>query len=581
MRDLWKMLRYTRYAWGELVTATALLVLNAYSFYLLPLKFGGLIDRCLIPLAKSEAAAPLKPHVLTLVLLLVALFLSGCLSRLILARVANKVTRILRDDLYRKLFRLEVALFDEMSAGDLLTRITSDTTEVSTGIYNHALVQIPVQLFKFIGLSVGLVTLLGPYAAFFLIVAGVFYTLGRKYTQAVTPLIVKYRGILSKIAGAVTENIRLNERLKQLGAVDARLEDFEQAQMEQHNVLMQYVTTDWRYFMAFYSLTNVLPPLTVACMGLYSLSVSLISAGTMIAVADYLKGFLVSLNWFMDALPKIAKSFASAQRVTAVLEAPEEPDDGMRPAPVAGPLTLRDVHFAYRQGQPVLNGLSFQVKPGETVALVGTTGSGKSTVLQLLLGFRRADAGVVMVGDRDVTKMHPEALRRHFALVQQDPAILAGTLYSNISLADPKITRDKARAALTAILGEEKDRDYFKTADDSSLLDYPVETRGKNLSAGEKQVLVFARALAHDPPILILDEATAMVDSATERLFNRAVGILQEGRTTVVVAHRLSTIQQCDRIFVLRDGVLEASGTHEELIAQKGTYLDFVTAAKT
>jgi ABC-type multidrug transport system fused ATPase/permease subunit len=260
---------------------------------------------------------------------------------------------------------------------------------------------------------------------------------------------------------------------------------------------------------------------------------------------------------------------ASSERIFALLDTPpqiEGASDAYRPEAVAGSVEFDDVRFSYKPGEPVLRGISFRLEPGETVAVVGHTGAGKSTLANLLLRFYDVDSGAVRLDGVDVRRWDPAALRSAVGLVLQDVFLFSGTIADNIRLGAAQLDD----AAVEAAARQVHALDFIRRLDGGFAA--RVQERGAGLSVGQKQLVAFARALAFDPRVLILDEATSSIDTETEQLIQKALRRLLVGRTSLVIAHRLSTIQSADRIVVLHKGELREQGTHRELLAQGGIY---------
>lgn len=231
-----------------------------------------------------------------------------------------------------------------------------------------------------------------------------------------------------------------------------------------------------------------------------------------------------------------------------------------------GKVTFEDVWFAYKDDEYVLKGISFEAMPGQTVALVGHTGSGKSSILNLLFRFYDASRGRIAIDDRDIREMPRQTVRKHMGIVLQDPFLFTGTIASNVSLGDPAISRERVEKVLGEI-GADRLLKHLPNG-----IDEPVVEKGSTLSAGQRQLISFARALAFDPAILILDEATSNIDTETEAIIQEALDVVKKGRTTFIIAHRLSTIKHADLILVLDRGEIVERGDHETLMKLGGRY---------
>jgi ATP-binding cassette subfamily B protein len=293
-----------------------------------------------------------------------------------------------------------------------------------------------------------------------------------------------------------------------------------------------------------------------------------VSFGTVVAFSAYITQFFEPITTLAQRYTLLQSAMAGAERVFKLLDT-DAPDCPPKPAlPPGDPefsLSFDDVSFAYKPGVPVLEHVSFSARRGEKIALVGPTGSGKTTVTALALRLYEPTSGVVRVDGDDVMGLSRDALRRRFAVVPQDVVLFPGTVASNVAAGD---TPDRAR--VEAVLRRIGALDLFERRKDG--VDARVDEHGANFSAGERQLIAFARALYRDAPILILDEATASIDSDTESRLQHALEELLRGRTAIVIAHRLSTVRAADRILVLHKGHVVEQGSHEELLAQGGLY---------
>ncbi len=301
------------------------------------------------------------------------------------------------------------------------------------------------------------------------------------------------------------------------------------------------------------------------------LGVAVVSFGTFVAFMQYLEQFFIPIRDLTTRYTLLQSAMAGAERVFGLLETKGLEDAGVSSSVAAAgngelALEMRDVHFSYKQGTPTLRGVDLVAKKGERIAIVGATGAGKSTIAALVLRLYERDEGVIRVNGRDVRDYPREELRRLFAVVPQDVYLFAGTVASNVAMGEDEPDRARVEQALRRVGA----LDLFLAREGG--LDAKIGERGSGLSTGERQLVAFARALYRDPPILILDEATASVDSDTESRLQQALHAVLEGRTSLVIAHRLSTIRSADRVIVMHRGRVAETGTHEELLATGGIY---------
>jgi ATP-binding cassette subfamily B multidrug efflux pump len=292
--------------------------------------------------------------------------------------------------------------------------------------------------------------------------------------------------------------------------------------------------------------------------------------GVIVAFIDLLNRFFIPVRDFSAKYAVMQSSMASAERIFRLLDAPEPDapvDRSSAPEPSAAAVRFQDVHFGYRPAEPVVRGVTLTVAPGETVAVVGATGSGKSTLIKLLCRLYEPEAGRIWLGDRLTTAISADELRARVTVVPQDVFLFAGTIGDNLRMAAPRASDDELRAALDAVGATS----LLRLRGDDPLA-VAVGERGASFSAGERQLVAFARALARRPELLVLDEATASVDPETEALIDRGLVALMQGRTCLLIAHRLATVRRADRIVVMHAGEVVEEGSHQALIAQGGRY---------
>jgi ATP-binding cassette subfamily B protein len=473
----------------------------------------------------------------------------------------------LRIALFRHVERLPMAFFDRTPVGRLVSRMTSDVDAINEMFAAGSLT-----------LFIDLLTLSGIIAIMF----SLSFSLALWALCAIPPLVViinffrvrsrnVYREIRERFAAL---NAYLSEAISGMAVVQLftreteTRREFDELNFKSRTAQMMGNIYDAGVFSSIEALSSV----TIAVIlwaGGGQVIHRLIGLGTLVAFIEYAKKFFMPLSDTSSKYTVMQSALAGAERIRALMTTPHSIASPPQPARIAGrrgAIVFDRVEFSYRPGEPVLKDLSFSVEPGQKVAIVGPTGSGKSTVIKLLNRFYDVTGGRILVNGVDVREWDLAQLRREIGVVQQDVFLFSGGIIDNIRLGRTELSDREIREALARAQALR-----FVENLPGGLME-PVSERGANLSAGQRQLLSFARAFAYDPRILVMDEATSSVDSETERLVQLALEQLLANRTALIIAHRLSTIERSDRILVLSNGVLRESGTHQELLAQRGMY---------
>ncbi|MCA0171474.1 ABC transporter ATP-binding protein [Bacillus sp. RAR_GA_16] len=486
---------------------------------------------------------------------------------LLLQTSANRIIQKMRTDVYAQIQRLHINYFDNLPAGKVVARITNDT-EAIRELYVTVLATFFTSIFYMTGIFIAL---------FLLDVKLAFITL------TIVPLlfiwIIVYRKYASKFNKVIRTrvsdiNAMINESIQGMSIIRAfkrqKMTEQEFEELNDSHFTYQNKLLNLNSLMS-HNLVNILRNISFVALIWYfggaSLTAgSVISLGVLYAFVDYLNRLFQPVTNMVNQLANLEQALVAADRVFELLdEVGEDVVDGTFPR-YDGNVTFDDVSFAYKEEEYVLKNLSFEAKKGQTIALVGHTGSGKSSIMNLLFRFYDNQKGKIVIDGVNIQDIPKQQLRQHMAIVLQDPFLFTGTIASNVSLDDPSISREKVEKALKDVGAEQLLRSLPKGFDE------PVIEKGSTLSSGQRQLISFARALAFDPAVLILDEATSNVDTETEMIIQNALDILKKGRTTFIIAHRLSTIREADQILVLHQGEIVERGNHDYLMKQKGRY---------
>lgn len=516
-------------------------------------------------LRKTDFSGILKASALYLAVL-AAGFVLNWANTWILQKMGQKIIYSMREQVFSHIQSLSLNFFNTTPVGKLVTRVSNDTEAI-----NELFTTILVRLFRNVVMIFGYAVIMfsrspGMTAVSFMLlpVVGVltfyFRYVSRKAYQLTRTKITELNTFLSEhISGMRLIQIFAREKEK--------YQEFENKSQELFNA-------SWREMMIFaifrpaIFLVSIIAKIIVIGFGASFVLKGKISLGTLFIFITYIGSFFEPIQELAEQFGTLQSSLASAEKVFSVLDVEPEivnPEHPIAPA-MTGKIEFKNVWFAYEKDDYILKDVSFTINPGEKVAFVGATGAGKTSILNLIGRYFDIQKGEILIDGINIKDVDTDVLRSAIGQVQQDVFLFTGDIKSNISLGSEEISDSEVKEAAETVRAStfiEKMPDGYESA---------VTERGSTLSAGQRQLISFARTLAHKPSILVLDEATANIDTETEGLITEALGKLMEGRTTIMVAHRLSTIQHADKIIVMHHGRIHESGTHQELLAQNGLY---------
>ena len=485
----------------------------------------------------------------------------------LLQKSSNQIVKKMRTDLFAHTQRIPINYYVDQPAGKIVARITNDT-EAIRDLYERVLSIVVTSVIYMVGILVALFILDTKLAFMCLVIIPLIIVWMKVYKHFGTKYNTVIRSTISELNASINESIQGMTIIQAFRREKKTKADFEA--VNEHNFKYQRKLIRLSSLTS-YNLVTVFRNLAFVGFIWYFGSASLepgsmISIGVLYAFVDYLTRLFEPLEDIVNQLPLIEQARVAGNRVFELMDHDGEDVVNDQVAKYRGTILFDDVSFAYNADEYVLKNISFEVQAGQTVAFVGHTGSGKSSIMNLLFRFYDPQKGSITIDGYSTNDWSRQQVRSHMGIVLQDPFLFSGTIISNVTMNDPEVSQEAALQALKAV-----GADHFIEKLPGQY-EQQVTEGGGTFSLGERQLISFARALAFDPAILILDEATANIDTETENIIQRALDVLKKGRTTLVIAHRLSTIQQADTIFVLEHGTLKEQGNHDKLIAEKGIY---------
>jgi ATP-binding cassette subfamily B multidrug efflux pump len=516
---------------------------------------------------RNSDFAGLNQIALLYILTLVFVFGFSFSQTLLINVMGQKIMYDLRMQIFRHLQKLDVAFFDKNPVGRLMTRVTTDVDALNE-LFTSGVISVFDDIFTLSGIIISLFILnyrlaLGIVAILpFLILVTLLFKIKVRDSYR------KVRTAIARINAFLQENITGAAVVQLFAQEKKQYRQFTHINRDHLDANLQSIF----YYAIFFPLLEVISATAIALIvwyGGYQVLSGMLTIGTLVAFIQYSDRFFSPISDLSEKYTILQAAMASSERIFKLLDTPPDivtPEQKKSLAVERGSIEFRNVSFFYKPGEPVLNDISFKVEPGEKVAVVGATGAGKSTLISLLSRFYDVQQGNILVDGTNIQDFDLQGLRRSIGIVLQDVFLFSGSVSENIRLGNHEISDAQVHRAAETVHASHFIRNLEKQ------FGTEVGERGSSLSVGQKQLLAFARALAYDPKILVLDEATSSIDTETELLIRDALEKLMAGRTSIIIAHRLSTIQNADRIIVLHRGRIRETGSHQQLLRLRGIY---------
>lgn len=525
------------------------------------------LDRNEVKIFRSKDLNAMKTIGIIFILAIIAGFLFNFLQTYILNYVGQTIIFNIRQEIFSHIQKMPIAFFDKNPVGRLVTRVTNDT-ETLNDMYTNVLVSLLKDFCILVGVIIIMFSMNMVLALIIIGAIPVVVLVTVFFRKNARKAYRRIRVALARINTVLSENISGMRVIQIFDRQKEKLEEFKKTNKEYYKATMGEVVVSG----VFRPLIELISSATIAALlwfgGIRVLD-GILQFGVLFAFVDYVGQFFHPINDMAEKYNILQAAMASSERIFGILDTPGEPDEGsieMDKDRIKGDIEFKNVWFAYNDDEWVLKDVSFKVPAGKTLAIVGATGAGKTSIINLLNRFYEIRKGQILMDGIDIRQIKKKSLRENVGMVLQDVFLFSGTVMENIRLNEDRISDEEVKKASAYV-----NADGFIQGLPNGY-DEEVKERGSTFSAGQRQLLAFARALAFDPSILILDEATANIDTETELLIQDALTKLTRNRTTIVIAHRLSTIQHADNIIVLHKGRIREMGNHQELLAKRGMY---------
>lgn len=572
MKTFNRLLSYVKYRKFSYLIGILLLLISAALTIYAPIIGSRLINYVSLQTQEAEVIE-LNILVTFFVQYLGLIILSAAIgygSFLILAFASNDISRIIRNEVHEHMQNLPISYFDDKPAAKISARIVNDTEVLRENFYQNFSTQVLLQVVQVVGTYVALILVSRPVGLTMLIMLPVFVLWQLGYMKMIQPLNHRWRESVSEMNSQTAEIVQGASIVQIFQRQESMADDFEKTNQEwlDSRRKTNYIDSTLTWNLSGF-LKNTVTLLVMMYLGtLFTEGILGYSMGVLFILIDYVNRIFDPITMIVRLMTMFQQALVAGHRVFEMMDTPIEEDSERELTVKAGQVSFNKVNFGYKTGQTVLKDINFSVAQGETVGLVGHTGSGKSSIINLLFRFYDPQSGQILLDGQNIREFNRESVRDEMGIVLQEPYLFTGTIASNISMNDASITEEMIQDAINKV-GARPMIDKLELG-----IHTPVVEKGQSLSSGERQLISFARTLASNPKILILDEATSHIDTETEEVIQHAMNVVKEGRTTFIIAHRLSTIQNADQIILLDQGMIKEHGNHQELLNLEGQYAE-------